>query len=109
MHYNVLWGLDKPMPTSYDPRTYLAPSWSWASVTGQVGSVLSNCLDCSATQNKRQPEIFDIHIENREYKGLSNGEVLSGHLQVRGPLLRVGSIRKRPRPPLGSCVVHLRT
>ena len=41
-----------------------------------------------------QPKIFDVHIENREYKGLSNGEVLSSHLQVRGPLLKVGSIRK---------------
>ena len=94
MHYNLLWELDKPMPTSYDPRTYPAPSCSWASVTGQVGSVLSNYLDCSATQNKRQSEISDVHIENREYKGLSNGEVLSSHVQVRGPLLKVGSMGK---------------
>ena len=101
MHYNLLWGLDKPMPTSYDPRTYLAPSWSRASVTGQVGSVLSNRLGCSTTQNKRQAEIFDVHIKNREYKSLSNGEVLSGRLQVRGPLLKVRSIRKGKGRRLG--------
>lgn len=97
LHYNLLWGLRSPWSGEWHPPTYQAPSWSWASVIGQVGRVASNCLDGSGlARDHRVPplacdqkaDVVDIQIEKRRNQ-IPNGEILNAHLTMRGPLLKV--------------------
>jgi hypothetical protein len=63
------------------PPAYRAPSWSWASVDGEVWfDEISHDLEMEA-------EIVDLHIEHATEDG--TGQILSGWLNLKGSLQSV--------------------
>ena len=81
---NLLWSVGS---TFRRPKEYRAPSWSWASIDGEIGflergSKITYVLEieilCAGTQKKSADEM---------------GQVEGGALRVRGPLMSL-SVRK---------------
>jgi hypothetical protein len=66
------------------PSEYLAPSWSWASILGNL-SVMSNIWktrDALAISALKVAEILDLHTVTKNYDPF--GQVIGGDLKIRG-------------------------
>jgi hypothetical protein len=77
---SLLWGrLDISKDTRCVPSAYIAPSWSWASSTGQLGFTNTH-----ESREFSRLSIIDVTVQ----LSTSNpfGEISSGSLTARGPL-----------------------
>jgi hypothetical protein len=80
-HY-LLWMLDPSLGQTLQPRpsTYVAPSWSWASINGVVA------FGGSARDTEGQ-QVQILHCQTTlENPRLDTGRVTGGFLEIRGPL-----------------------
>ena len=66
---------------SHRPKSYRAPSWSWASV--EAASAGNNI---SADSDNQLLHAEMLHSEVTTSNGHSYGEVITGHLIIKGPL-----------------------
>ncbi|KAI0630043.1 heterokaryon incompatibility protein-domain-containing protein, partial [Trametes polyzona] len=81
---DLLWFVDhafKPFPSTR-PRQYRAPSWSWAAVDGAIVQ-----LFVSEHSNDRPTAEVVECVTTLEDERLPFGEVCSGHLVLRAPLM----------------------
>jgi len=87
----LLWRVDnnilKSIPV-YRPEKYRAPSWSWASIEGNISLLWANGGEGSALR----AEFIDCTIEPLSTED-PFGKVKSGTLVLRGPLKQASGIR----------------
>ncbi|KAM0226642.1 hypothetical protein ACHAP5_012371, partial [Fusarium lateritium] len=76
----LLWRSAQPHKQAQQPREYLAPTWSWASLIGQI-----DWFDHSMTMIDPKVVIVDGTTAPM-YPGAPYGQVLSGSLVIRGYL-----------------------
>ena len=68
------------------PKTYIAPSWSWASTNGHIENA---CNIWFADNHEIVLEVLDVRVELVSNKN-HFGQVKNGFLRVRGSLAKVG-------------------
>jgi hypothetical protein len=82
MPLNLLWHLDIGHTNDQSRSKYRAPSWSWASVDGKIGTPDHGTLAAY------HPACYTAHVLQCETQLASNtapyGQVLSGELQING-------------------------
>ncbi|RBR08256.1 uncharacterized protein FIESC28_10290 [Fusarium coffeatum] len=71
--------------SSYQPKAYRAPSWSWASIEG--GVICFNDIFAPVHYPITICEILDC-VPTPKTGGNSFGEIVSGYLKLRGPVRR---------------------
>lgn len=88
----LLWKVDPSGSAKY-PRKYRAPSWSWASIDGEISMNFERCLigvrktaGISIDRDKitEMTKIIACKVESKEKGGL--GEVTGGYVKISGPL-----------------------
>ncbi|KIW32244.1 uncharacterized protein PV07_03804 [Cladophialophora immunda] len=98
---DLLWTINAELitETSQGPKSWKAPSWSWASVEGAVHSdgYQTMVLTSSAGPPVEQLEILDIDISPREVAN-PFGELTRANLHVRGKTQRLSRALERRRP-----------
>lgn len=88
---SLMWSRNPKYPadesTRFDPTRpseYLAPSWSWASILGNL-SAMSNIWktrDALAISALKVAQILDLHTVTKNYDPF--GQVIGGELKMRG-------------------------
>jgi hypothetical protein len=93
----LLWSVDNSEREAVRPRTYHAPSWSWASVDGDVK------MACAIRYSDRRDyqkdvKILSISISpakiNDEF-----GQISGGHIRIRGQLSYIRLVAQAERHP----------
>jgi Heterokaryon incompatibility protein (HET) len=79
----LLWAVNDPMSASR-PIAYTAPSWSWASVVGEVACAPNVPLD---GYEKTMEEITILNAETLPISTDVFGQIYSGSIRLRGPLM----------------------
>lgn len=79
---------------------YRAPSWSWASINGQVTPYFVNLISTEGHKSAGElMKIMEIAVEDNGNPWLST---TGGHIQVRAPLLRPKMMKCHPKERPGS-------
>jgi hypothetical protein len=68
------------------PKTYTAPSWSWASVNGEIYYQKWPTIQ-EMDQFRELSSLIDYHLDLKSLD--QTGQVKSGYVQIRGPLTEV--------------------
>ncbi|KAH6707620.1 hypothetical protein BKA61DRAFT_697243 [Leptodontidium sp. MPI-SDFR-AT-0119] len=88
---SLMWSQDPKYPadesTRFDPTRpseYLAPSWSWASILGNLSAMsnISKTRDALAISALKVAQILDLHTVTKNYDPY--GQVIGGELKMRG-------------------------
>jgi hypothetical protein len=78
---------------SSEPRQYVAPSWSWASLIGEVH--LRGNIDF--TTGRDMIDIINTHVELATKNAF--GQVKSGTISLRGKLFRLVTVQEKDQQP----------
>ena len=98
LHYGLAWRVNTHSLSSR-PKSYRAPSWSWASIDGPVRYM----MESPVSLEKVLPaiDVLNAHIEPRGLDKL--GEVAAGWIKLAGPLKMAHFKRSHPRTIFEPC------
>jgi hypothetical protein len=93
LHFDLIWTIAKdPNPR---PEGYPAPSWSWASIDGIVGTNLVNMDTAIREKMEVLIKVVSITTECHPADVTSTGQVFGGELVVEGMLIEFNVAGKR--------------
>ena len=87
--YELLWYARSPYQTNdgipHRYQTYVAPSWSWASIQGEI-VYPEEIWDVYCTLDRRGECISDLEVEVTHLDENTTGQILSGSIKLLGKL-----------------------
>lgn len=88
MYLDLLWQRKSTIPAGPTPNTYIAPSFSWASIEGEVHYGHTDLYSLTYNRDAYTKVAAVLSIQARTSGDNPYGQVTSGQLVLRGPLVR---------------------